>query len=209
MSLQAEPAMAPTSPARSIDSTLICRGRLWLAIMLWVFGAICFALVIATFFLGWFAVFSIGLSCLFASYVCLTFGYGEAVLRVELRPDGFSIRLPRYRGYYPFWPARRLSGRWQDVTELRRTWVTARMLVTPLTYIAHTIHTKTGGIMVFESLPLGKVENRRVPGRRLDVPHILDEFARRSPVPRTSHGPVNGGGTLRNLLLGTVPAELR
>ncbi len=201
--------MARAAGAHATNSTLIYHGRLWLAVPIWVVGALCFTVSVGCFFLGWFAVVSIGLSCLFAAYTCLTFGWGEAVTRVELRPDGFSVRLPRYRGYFPFWPAQRLSGQWTDVTELRRTWVDSRMLAVPLNYIAHTICTKAGRVMVVEMLPNGRSSNRRSPGPRMDLPKILDELARRSPVPQTDHGPVRGGGTVRNLLFGALPAELQ
>ncbi len=178
------------------------RGRAWFAALLWLLGLICWAEAVGSIFLGWFGMLDLGLVCLIAGHTCFTFGWGEAVACVELRNDGFALRLPRYRGYFPFWPIQRLSGAWTDVVALRRTPVGARILWIRFDYVMHTIITKRGRIMLFEPLANDFFRNTRGTGLNLPAGDIADAFARRSRVAPTDCGQVWGGGLWRNLVFG-------
>lgn len=178
---------------------LVYRGRRWLALYLWLLGLLCATVGIASPAAGWFAVMVMAPITLVSGYVCLLIGWGEAVARVELRPDGFDLRLPRYRGYLPFWPARRLRAGWGEVTALRRRHVRARLLGLPFDYVAHTVETPGGRIMLFEPLPTDLFRNARGTGLNLPVPAIMAEFARRTGLAPSEQSAADGGGLWRTL----------
>ena len=189
------------------------RGRRWLAAYLWVMALICLGLAGATVLLGWPGMLFMGLPALFAGYFCLTYGWGEAVARVELRADGFSLRLPDYRGYFPFWPAYRLEGKWPEVTAIRRCHVRAKCLGIRFDYVMHSFETRDGGIMLLEQLPNELSRDSRKSGLNLPAPAIAAEFARRAGLEARDDGEMWGGGLWRNLVSGgparTESARLR
>lgn len=175
------------------------RGRRWFAAYLWVLGLLCLVVGCGSVAIGWFAVVVMGVPALVAGYACLLIGWGEAVARIELRRDGFDLRLPRYRGYLPFWPARRLRAGWGEVTALRRRHVRARLLGLPFDYVAHTVETPGGRIMLFEPLPTDLFRNARGTGLNLPVPAIMAEFARRTGLAPSEQSASDGGGLWRTL----------
>jgi hypothetical protein len=90
------------------------RGRWWAAAMLLLLAPLCFVIGLIPLMLpdAWLAMLLIGLPSLFCAWLCAVNGCGEAIARVEIREDGFSLRLPRYRGYLPRPPAQRLAAAW-------------------------------------------------------------------------------------------------
>jgi hypothetical protein len=134
--------------------------------------------------------------------MCLTYGWGEAVARVELKNDGFSLRLPSYRGYFPFWPARRLEGKWPDVTGISHCHVAATMLGVRFDYVAHRFETRSGSIVLLEMLANELSHDSRRSSLNLPVGAIAAEFARNARLAPHDGGRVHGGGLWRNLFLG-------
>jgi len=182
----------------------IFHGRKWLAAYEWVLGLLLVAVTVSDFLLGWPAVLLMGVPALGAAYACFTFGIGEAVARVELRGDGFALRLPRYRGYLPFLPVQRLDAKWTEVTALRRRYVRARIIGIRFDYIAHRIETRHGAIMLFEPLPNDFFRNTRGTGLNLPARQIAEEFSRRAGRFPHDDGEIWGGGLWRNMVLGGV-----
>ena len=180
----------------------IFRGRIWFAAYLWILAAACLALTVTSLFLDWFAFLVVGLVALVSAYACLTIGWGEAIARIELRDDGFSLRLPGYRGYFPFWPARYLEGKWPDVTGLARRRVHAGILGIRFDYIAHRVTTGNGSIVLFEPLPNDFSRNTRSAGLNLPVHEIAAVFSSRTGCPLRDEGEIQGGGLWRNLAYG-------
>jgi hypothetical protein len=183
------------------------RGRRWFALYLLVLGLACLPLAAATPFIVWFAAPVMGLPLLASAYACLTIAWGEAVAYVELGAEGLSLRLPTYRGYFPFWPAQRLSGRWSDVTGLRRRRVRASIVSIRFDYVAHWIETRDGGAMLCEPLPNDFFRNTRGTGLNLPVHDIAEEFAWRTGIRPRSGDDARGGGLLRNLVFGGAGAR--
>ena len=177
-------------------------GRRWLSVCLLAFAALCLALAVTTAFLGWFAALVMGLPALFAAYMCLAYGWGEWVARAELKDDRFLLRLPSYRGYFPFWPARRLEGKWSDVTGIGHCLVAATMLGVRFDYIAHRFETRAGSIVLLEMLANELSRDSRKSSLNLPVGAIAAEFARRAELVPTDPGRVRGGGLFRNILFG-------
>ena len=127
---------------------------------------------------------------------------GEAIARIELRDDGFSLRLPGYRGYFPSWPIQRLEGEWSDVTRLARRRVHAGILGIRFDYIAHRVTTGNGSIVLFEPLPNDFSRNTRGAGLNLPVHEIAAAFSSRTGCPVRDEGEIQGGGLWRNLAYG-------
>lgn len=185
------------------DGLVIYRGRLWLAIYLWILAPICFGLAIATIvFIGWVAFLVMGLVLLIVGWYLVLIGLGEAVARVELRPDGFRLRLPRYRGYLPFWPIQCLDAAWSDVTALHRRRVEARLFFARFDYVRDTIATRHGEAVLFEPLPNDFFANTRGTGQHLPVPEILQIFRARTGIVPGDDPSTNGGGLLSNMVFG-------
>jgi hypothetical protein len=141
--------------ARTIPLTAAYRGRRWFAAYLIVITLALLPLSVMTLFLDtpWLAFLVMGVPCLFSAGFCLATAFGEMVARIELREDGFSIRLPSYRGWLPFWPVQSLDAEWDSVTEIRSHTAHGRMLFVPFEYILHRIETQNGAIVLLEPLP--------------------------------------------------------
>jgi len=184
------------------DAVRIFHGRRWLGVYLWLFTALCLALTVSTFLLDGLAILFMGIPTLIAAYICLTYGWGEVIALVELRGDGFSLRLPSYRGYFPFWPARHLDGKWREITAIRRCHVDAKYFGIHYDYIAHRIVTQRGSILLLEPLPNDLSRDSRKSSFNLPVRVITDEFAQRAKLAPHDGGRVHGGGLWRNLFFG-------
>lgn len=189
------------------DANRILHGRRWFGACLWVLALFSVALAVSTAQLDWLALLFMGVPALIAAYICLTYGWGEIIAKVELRGDGFSLRLPSYRGYFPFWPARRLEGKWSEVTAIRQCHVEARYFGIRYDYIAHRFETRHGKILLVEQLPNDLSRDARKSSFNLPVRAIAAEFARRAGLIPSHLGRVRGGGLFRNVLFGgpTLP----
>lgn len=184
------------------NAARVLHGRRWLGALLWLFASLCIVLAASTVLLGWSAVLFIGIPVLIAAFVCLTYGWGEVIALVELCNDGFSLRLPSYRGYFPFWPARRLKGEWTEVTAIRRCHVEAKYFGIRYDYIAHWIVTQRGSILLLEPLPNDLSRDSRKSSFNLPVRMITEEFAQHAELAPHDCGRVHGGGLWRNLFFG-------
>lgn len=180
----------------------VFHGRRWLGAYLWVLAVACFILAASTVLLGWLAVLFMGIPGLIATYICLAYGWGEIIARAELRDDGFSLRLPSYRGYFPFWPARYLEDKWSEITAIRQWHVEAKYFGIRYDHIAHRFQTRAKSILLLEPLPNDLSRDARKSSFNLPVHAIAAEFARRARIAPRDGGRIRGGGLWRNILFG-------
>lgn len=179
------------------------RGRLWLAIYLWIMFVALLALTGATFFLGWAAVPIMGIPCLLIAYICLTMGWGEAVARVDMDDQGISLRLPTYRGFWPFWPTQRLKAAWPEVREIRARSVSGRYFALPLNYVVYRIIAEHGEASFVTPAPGGAfMSNPRGSTQNLPVPDIVAAISAHTHHFVRNDGRTKGAGLVRSIFFG-------
>lgn len=200
-----EIVQAVTNAPRISGEPRVYRGRAWFATVLAVIAIWCIIWGFATLSLDdrWIAFLFMGIPLLITSYYVAWIAFAEAVAKVELRDDGFSLRLPRYRGYVPFWPVRRLDGQWRDVLELRRSTIKGHMLVVPFNYVLHRVVTTRGEAVLFEPLASELMRNSRGTGNNIPVNEVITIFMRRAGLAEADDGERWGGGFWQNLVLGS------
>jgi len=135
--------------------------------------------------------------------MCLVVGWAEFVSRVDFREDGsFSIRLPRYRGFLPYFGIQRLDGTWKDVRQLRYRRVRSSLVYVGYDYVRHSIVTAQGSIMMLAFERGDLVRNTRSVSQNIPVAEAMGLFRTRTGLSPVEEPEVRGGGLLRNLLLG-------
>ena len=192
--------MRTNKPAR----IALYRGRWWAAAMLLLLAPLCFVAGLTPLLLPnvWIGMSLMGLPALFGAWLCAVSGWGEAIARVEIREDGFSLRLPRYRGYLPRSSAQRLAVTWPEVTRIRRTTVRGVAAIFRFDYVAWRIETKRGSAFLIEPLP--NVLSASSKGVTFNIPagevaSLIVQHSGREPEDGDT---VRGGGMLRNIFFG-------
>lgn len=177
------------------------RGRRWLAVYLAAVALCLVTLAAATPLLDapLFAFVVVGIPALISAYGCAALAFAEAVARVELRSDGFTLRLPSYRGYFPSWPIQRLEASWAEVTCLSRLTVRARLITLPYDYVLHRIATERGQAILFAALP-GISRNTTGASANLPVGTIMQRITAQTGLMEQDCGSIWGGGIWHNLL---------
>lgn len=195
----------PGGEAAAADRRVVYRGRCWFAGYLLVMALLCLGVALMTFAIGWLAVIIIGLPLVVIAWCCLMLGFAEAVARAELGPEGFSLVLPRWRGYLPGWPIQRLAGRWDEVEDVSRLTVRAGMIGMRFDYARYTIRSARDEAVLLHPLA-GTVAYARKMSANIPVSRVVDEFVQRTGLAIRSDGEQRGGGFWRNLLFGFRPA---
>lgn len=188
----------------STPPPLIYRGRRWIAALFLAMAPMCFAVAALTTTLddAWLAVLLMGLPLAVGGYLCMAFGWAEAVARVELGEAGLSLTLPRYRGFIPAWPAQKLTASWPEVRALRRQTVRGGIFVFDFDYIRRRIVADQGEAALIEPIQSKWTGDARGLRQSIPVGEIIAEIERRSGLASIDDGEVRGGGLVRNLLVG-------
>lgn len=194
---------AMNSPATAIPNT-VYRGRRWVAVWLLLLVPPCLFVAVLTFTLddAWLAVLLMGAPLTASAYLCAGAGWGEAIAHIELRDDGFSLVLPRYRGFFPAWPAQRLEAAWPEVKQLRRRIVRGNLAIFTFDYIRHVVVTDRGNAVLIEPWQTDFFGNPEGISQSIPAGKIMAEIARHTGLIPQNDSEVRGGGMLRNLLLG-------
>jgi hypothetical protein len=141
---------------------VVFRGRRWFAGFLIAMAFALMLLAIGTLFLDqpWFAFIVMGSPALLSTAYCLSDAYGEFSARIQLRNDGFSMRMPGYYGWLAKWPRQEMEAHWSDITHIDSHVVHGHMLLFPFDYVVHKIATRNSTILLVEALP-GPFRNAR------------------------------------------------
>lgn len=141
---------------------IVLLGRRWFAGFLIAMAFALVLLAIGTLFLDqpWFAFIAMGSPALLSAAYCLSDAYGEFCARIELRNDGFSMRMPSYYGWLAKWPPQEMEAHWSDIIHIDSHVVHGRALLFPFDYVMHRIATRSSAILLIEALP-GLFRNAR------------------------------------------------
>lgn len=182
----------------------IYRGRRWLAIFLFALALLSLIAAAATVMFDdpWFAVLVMGVPLVVSAHLCLTAGWGEIIARVEIDKDGFSLVLPRYRGFIPFWPAQRLDAKWTKVHQLRRRVVRTRLLIMQFDYYSYSIVTESGRATMIKFLPNWLFNTSTGTSQNIPVSEVIMQVVGRTGLALQDEGEVLGGGFFHNIFFG-------
>lgn len=142
-------------PLSTAPLPIVFRGRRWFAGFLIAMAFALVLLAIGTLFLDqpWFAFIVMGSPALLSAAYCLSDAYGEFSACIELRNDGFFMRMPTYYGWLAKWPRQEMEAHWSDIIHIDSHVVHGRVLLFPFDYVVHRIATRSSAILLVEALP--------------------------------------------------------